>query len=167
MSEKWVKNIQNGGHSKNPKVRGCSSCNIWRLMTGPEKCKWSVNILSIVHSPIRHLHDDVIWLQLPECFEASYCIQYFSFVKNRSCVTQIYITKITAKCILVVVVKWRHHANVLLSCYVFVYLFVYSFVGLFACFSGSIANWSEYLLVVSKSAKIHLRVLCVDGDNGV
>ena len=22
------------------------------------------------------LHDDVIWLQVPECFEASYCIQY-------------------------------------------------------------------------------------------
>ena len=59
-------------------------------------------------------HDDVTWLQVPECFEASYCIQYFvSFVKNRSCVTQICITKIAAKCILVVVVKWRHHANVL------------------------------------------------------
>ena len=29
----------------------------------------------------------------------------FSFVKNRSCVTQICITKIAAKCILVVVVK--------------------------------------------------------------
>ena len=37
----------------------------------------------------------------------------FSFVKNRSCVTQIYITKIAAKCILVVVVKWRHRAKVL------------------------------------------------------
>ena len=36
------------------------------------------------------------------------------FVKNRSCVTQVCITKIAAKCILVVVVKWRHHANVLL-----------------------------------------------------
>ena len=29
----------------------------------------------------------------------------FSFVKNHSCVTQIYITKIAAKCILVVVVR--------------------------------------------------------------
>ena len=29
----------------------------------------------------------------------------FSIVKNRSCVTQIYITKIAAKCILVGVVK--------------------------------------------------------------
>ena len=38
----------------------------------------------------------------------------FSFVKNRSCGTQIYITKTAAKCILVVVVKWRH-ANVLLK----------------------------------------------------
>ena len=37
----------------------------------------------------------------------------FSFVKNRSCVTKICITKIAAKCILVVVVKLRHHANVL------------------------------------------------------
>ena len=82
MSEKWVKNIQNGGHSKNPKVRGCSSCNIWRLMTGPEKCKWSVNILSIVHSPIRHLHDDVIWLQLPECFEASVLYSVFFFCEE-------------------------------------------------------------------------------------
>ena len=45
-------------------------------------------------------------LQVPECFGASYCIQYFSFVKNRSCVTQICITKTAAKCILVVVVKW-------------------------------------------------------------
>ena len=40
---------------------------------------------------------------------------FFSFVKNRSCVTQICITKIAAKCILVVVVKWRHHANALLN----------------------------------------------------
>ena len=39
----------------------------------------------------------------------------FSFVRNRSCVTQICITKIAGKCILVVVVKWRHHANVLLA----------------------------------------------------
>ena len=36
-----------------------------------------------------------------------------SFVKNHSCVTQICITKIAPKYILVVVVKWRHHANVL------------------------------------------------------
>ena len=35
----------------------------------------------------------------------------FSFVKNRSCVTQFYITEIAAKCILVIVVKWRHHTN--------------------------------------------------------
>ena len=26
---------------------------------------------------IGHLHDDIIWLQLPECFEASYYIHYF------------------------------------------------------------------------------------------
>ena len=39
----------------------------------------------------------------------------FSFVKNHSCVTQIYITKIAAKCILVVVVKWRYCADVLLE----------------------------------------------------
>ena len=39
---------------------------------------------------------------------------FFSFVKNRWCVTQMFITKIAAKCILVVLVKWRHHANVLL-----------------------------------------------------
>ena len=63
-----------------------------------------------------HSHDDVFPLQEPECFEASYCIRYFfSFVKNRSCVTRICITKIATKCILVDVVKWRHHANVLLS----------------------------------------------------
>ena len=30
-----------------------------------------------VKAGIRHLHDDGIWLLLPECFEASYCIQYF------------------------------------------------------------------------------------------
>ena len=41
----------------------------------------------------------------------------FSFVKNRSCVTQICITKILAKCILVAVVKWRHRADVLLLLY--------------------------------------------------
>ena len=35
-----------------------------------------------------------------------------SLVKDRSCVTQICIRKISAKCILVVVVKWRRHANV-------------------------------------------------------
>ena len=37
-------------------------------------------------------------------------------LKNHSCLTQIYITKIATQCILVVVVKWRqsrHHANVL------------------------------------------------------
>ena len=38
----------------------------------------------------------------------------FSFVKNYSCVTQICITNIAAKCILVVVVKLRRHGNVLL-----------------------------------------------------
>ena len=38
---------------------------------------------------------------------------FFSFLKNRSCVIQICITKIAAKCILVVVVTWRHHANAL------------------------------------------------------
>ena len=36
----------------------------------------------------------------------------FSFMKNRSCVTQIYITKIVTKCILVFVVKKRDHTNV-------------------------------------------------------
>ena len=39
---------------------------------------------------------------------------FCSFVKNRSCVTQICITKTSAKCILVVVVKWRHPVDVLL-----------------------------------------------------
>ena len=73
----------------------------------------------MIRSPIGYLLD-VVWLQLhvrvPECFEASYCIQYlFSFVKNHSCVTQICITKIAVKCILVVVVKWYHHASVLSS----------------------------------------------------
>ena len=29
-----------------------------------------------------HLHNDVIWLQVPECFEASYCIQYFFFCEE-------------------------------------------------------------------------------------
>ena len=36
----------------------------------------------------------------------------FSFMKNRSYVTQIYITKIVTKCILVFVVKKRDHTNV-------------------------------------------------------
>ena len=31
---------------------------------------------------IRHLHDDVIWLQLPECSGASYCVQYFFFCEE-------------------------------------------------------------------------------------
>ena len=44
------------------------------------------------------------------------CSVFFSFVKNRSCVTQICITKLAAKCILVVVVKLCHRANVLLRC---------------------------------------------------
>ena len=39
----------------------------------------------------------------------------FYFVRNRSCVTQICITKIAAKCILVVVVKLPHHVNALLT----------------------------------------------------
>ena len=34
-----------------------------------------------------------------------FSIQYFFFLKNRSCVTQNYTTKIAAKCILVVAVK--------------------------------------------------------------
>ena len=29
-----------------------------------------------------HLHDDIIRLQLPECFEASYCIRYFFFCEE-------------------------------------------------------------------------------------
>ena len=45
----------------------------------------------------------------------SIAFNFFFFVKNRLCVIQICLTKIAAKCILVVVVKWRHHANVLLS----------------------------------------------------
>ena len=40
---------------------------------------------------------------------------FFSFVKNRSCVTQICRTKIAAKCILVVAVKWRHRVDVLFA----------------------------------------------------
>ena len=36
-------------------------------------------------------------------------VSIFSFVKNLSCVTQICITKIAAKYILVVVVRWCHH----------------------------------------------------------
>ena len=35
------------------------------------------NTHSALRVPIGHLHDDVIWLQLPECFERSYCIQHF------------------------------------------------------------------------------------------
>ena len=30
----------------------------------------------------RTLHDDIIWLQLPECFEASYCIHFFCFCEE-------------------------------------------------------------------------------------
>ena len=45
-------------------------------------------------------------------YQMLWCKPFFSSVKNRSCVTQICITKIAAKCILVVVVKWRHRANV-------------------------------------------------------
>ena len=29
-----------------------------------------------------HLHEDVIWLQVPECFGASYCIRYFFFCEE-------------------------------------------------------------------------------------
>ena len=32
--------------------------------------------------PIGYSHDDVIWLQLPECFETSYCIQQFFFCEE-------------------------------------------------------------------------------------
>ena len=46
---------------------------------------------------IGHLHDDVIWLQL-----------IILFVKSLSCVTRICIA---AKCILVVLIKWRHRAK--------------------------------------------------------
>ena len=53
-----------------------------------------------------HLHDDVIWLRVPECFEASSVI----FPLWR--IARISITKIAVKSFLVVVVKWRHHANV-------------------------------------------------------
>ena len=30
----------------------------------------------------KHLHDDIIWLQLPGCFEAIYCIQYSFFCEE-------------------------------------------------------------------------------------
>ena len=50
----------------------------------------------------------VIRLQLPECFGAI-VFSILSFVKNCSCVTQICITKIAAKCILVVV--WGHQCK--------------------------------------------------------
>ena len=62
-------------------------------------------------SSIGNLHD-VIWLELPECLEASYCIRYF-FLLWIIAHDKICITKIAAKCILVVIVKWLHHANVL------------------------------------------------------
>ena len=32
--------------------------------------------ISVLCSVIGHLHDDVIWIQVPDCFEGSYCIQY-------------------------------------------------------------------------------------------
>ena len=35
---------------------------------------------------IGHLHDDIISLQLPECFETSYCVQYFFFFCEESLV---------------------------------------------------------------------------------
>ena len=49
---------------------------------------------------IGYSYNDVIWLQLPECFEASYCIQSFFF-----CEESLARDTIAAKCILVVVVK--------------------------------------------------------------
>ena len=54
----------------------------------------------------------------------------FSFVKNRSCVTQICITKIAAKCILVVVVKWRRRADVLLGSQGFCFYFVQTVINI-------------------------------------
>ena len=31
---------------------------------------------------IKEIRHDVIWLQIPECFEASYCIRYFFFCED-------------------------------------------------------------------------------------
>ena len=65
---------------------------------------------------IGHLHDDVIWLQLPECFEASYCIQYFFFCENRSSVTKSTLPRLQRNAFWGSLVKWRHRANALLGC---------------------------------------------------
>ena len=45
--------------------RSVQNCKRWTLASG-----------------MGQLHDDVIWLWLPECLEASYCIQYFFFCEE-------------------------------------------------------------------------------------
>ena len=51
---------------------------------------------------------------------------YFSFVKNRSCVKQICITQIAAKCILVVVVKFANipFLKVRIEAFLYIYIFL-------------------------------------------
>ena len=63
---------------------------------------------------IGHFHDDVFDYKYQNALRQAIAFGICSFVKNRSCVTQICITKTAAKCILVVVVEWRHRADVLL-----------------------------------------------------
>ena len=97
----------------------------WRLLTGT--CKVFHWIQICVKTSVRLVKYTCSFsIELGNCMMTSFHYNYqntlrqaivlsiFYFVKDRSCVTQICITKIAAKCILVVVVKWRHHANVLL-----------------------------------------------------
>ena len=65
---------------------------------------WKIRVERILLT-IGQLRDDVIDYSYQNALMQAIVFSIFSFVKKRSCVTQIYITKIAAKCILVVVVN--------------------------------------------------------------
>ena len=69
------------------------------LLAWPRKRKRTGNVIKNYTKRNRTF---VWWRHLTECWGKLPYLVFFSFVKNRSCVTQLCITKIAAKCILVV-----------------------------------------------------------------
>ena len=89
---------------------------MWRIITASEICKF----VRSCESRIGQLHDDDIWLQLPEFISVLLCYLNLSIPlrtkKNNSLNLH---KKTTNSMILVVVLKWRHRAIVLfINCFV-------------------------------------------------
>ena len=112
---------------------------------------------------IAHLHDDVIWLQLPECISlrSLFC----------RCVThERFFTKETntennsfPQSILVVVVNWRHHANVYShKCLFCFFLSPHLIFSMFRKWHTKLVQWCPPVWRLSRQVSIQHQVWLAD-----